>query len=116
MSTFKKLIALVLPVLVILILVLVRLSNQNLFKAEAVIAVEDSKGIKNVLSFSDLKKPGLGFLIVDLTGEDSFCLREYENTIHIPFASLLEKTNREMLKNSGEKSVDFGGNVSRFAL
>lgn len=82
---------------VLVVLVIVRTTNKNLFKNDASGAVQ--AGQKNLVSVSQLKNRAGSFLVVSIDPEPVSHPFAAENTIHIPFEKLLEKDNRKKLQN-----------------
>jgi hypothetical protein len=87
---------------VILIFVLVRNSEQNLFKQDPQLAIEKSENNGNLISLAELQNRETHFLLVDLNEENSSDLLKLKNPIHLPFSNLLEKENRIKLKDADE--------------
>ena len=78
---------------VLLILVLIRTFNQNLFKRQAADAIVAAKN--NMLTVNQLQSiPGDHF-IVELEEEN----KRFKESFSVPFSQLLDKQNREKLEN-----------------
>lgn len=99
---------------VILVFVLVRNSDQNLFKQDAQLAIEKAENNNNTISMAELQNRETSFLFVDLNEDDSFDLSEFKNSMRIPFSDLLEKTNRKKIEDASE-IILFSNDVSESA-
>jgi len=96
----KNIIVVFLIILGILILVLVRNSSQDLFKAEVKEAIDGTLKNGNIISPDQLKNSSKSWIIVNLSSEDLPENLHFENSIHLPFENLLDQTNRKILKES----------------
>lgn len=96
----------------VLILVIARNANQNLFKQDAQKAVEAAKENNNLILLAELKSSSTKYLIVDLNDTDKYNSSQFQNSINIPFESLLDKGNRKKLKELNGKIVLFSDDIS----
>ena len=84
----------IIAVLVVLTaLVLVQAFNQNLFKRDVSDAIAAAKN--NTISFAELNSLEVEYFIVELDENTG----KFEQSISIPYADILEKTNRLKLEN-----------------
>ncbi len=100
---------------IILILVLVRNSNQNLFKQDVQTAIEATQDNKNLISPDQLKKSGKPFLVINLGSEDMPDFLHFENSIHLPLENLLDQTNRKILEEANGDIIIYSTDVSTAA-
>lgn len=100
---------------IILVLVVLRISNQNLFKKDANIAIEASKNGANLILQEDLKNNSAEYLLVDLSNANNSGTPPVENEVKIPFENLLDKNNQKILKETDLKIVLFSKDISESA-
>ncbi|HZL11453.1 MAG TPA: hypothetical protein VFC65_15815 [Prolixibacteraceae bacterium] len=98
MKQLKSLAVVLLIILVLLALVLVRNSDQNLFKQDVNTAIEAVQSGSNKLSPDQFKNSGSPGLVVNLGNENMPDSLLIGKTISIPFENLLDLTNRKILK------------------
>ncbi len=80
------------PIVVLLVLVMLRSFNQNLFKRSAGDAIVPPK--INTISEDELQSVTDDYIIVELDEEAG----KYKNSISVPYNRLLEKSNRRQLE------------------
>jgi hypothetical protein len=98
MNQLKSLSIVVLVLGILLILVLVRNCDQNLFKKEVKTAVEAAQSNSITLSPDQLRKRTNPWIVVILGSEDLPDSLHLENSIHLPFKNLLDQPNRKILE------------------
>lgn len=104
MNQLKSL-KIVIPVLVVLlILVLVRNSNQSVFKGDVKTAIEAAQNNSNLLSPDQVQELKSRWMVVNLGNSELPDSLHLENSIRLPFVNLLDKANRKILE-------DFEGNL-----
>ena len=103
MTRLKSLGFVILIITIILILVIARTSNKNLFKQDAQFAIDVATKSINSISVADLKKLSPQYVVVDLNTSDNYNPSQFQGSINIPFKTLLNKENRKILdKAKGE--------------
>lgn len=92
--------------LVLLVLILVRTFNPNLFKRnvnEALIVANE-----NTVSVQELNELNEEYFIVEFDGEN----QRFPNSLVIPFDQLLQKENKEKLELLEGKILLYSGNIA----
>ncbi|MDP2338614.1 MAG: rhodanese-like domain-containing protein [Bacteroidota bacterium] len=97
MNQIKSLTIVVLILVALLILVIVRSSDKNLFKKEVRTAIEATQNNSNTISLDQLKKQTRSWIVVNLGSEDLPDFLHSENSIHLPVENILDQTNRKIL-------------------
>jgi hypothetical protein len=99
MNLLKNL-KIVIPVLVVLlILVLVRNSNQSVFKGDVKTAIEAAQNNSNLLSPNQVHELKSRWMVVNLENSELPDSLQLENSIRLPFENLLDKANRKILED-----------------
>ena len=112
MNQIKNLKIVFLVILVLVVFVIIRNSDQNLFKRDVKTAVEALKSNSNLISWNHLQMFSSPYLIIDLgsgTRPDSL---QFQQTIQIPFEKLLDKANRNILDEASGDLVLFSDNIA----
>lgn len=112
MTKLKSLGFVFLIITIILILVIARTSNKNLFKQEAQFAIDVATKSINSISSPELKKLSPQYLVVDLNTADNYNSSQFQNSINIPFETLLNKGNRKMLDKAKGEIVLYSKDIS----
>ena len=112
MTRLKSLGFIFLFISLILILVITRTSNKNLFKQEARFAIDMATKSINSISVAELKKLSPQYLLVDLNTADNYNSARFQNSINIPFETLLNKENRKILDKTKGEIVLFSADIS----
>lgn len=115
MTILKSLGSVILIITVILILVIARTSNKNLFKQEAQFAIDVATKSINSISVANLKKLSPQYVVVDLNSSLNYNTSQFQNSINIPFKNLLNKGNRKILDGTKGEIVLFSEDVSTAA-
>ncbi len=112
MKKLKNLRLIIIVLAVILVLVIIRTSNKNLFKQDPEFAINVATKSINAVSAADLKKLSAQYILVDLDNPDNYNSSQFEHSVNIPFEQLLEKTNRKVLDETKGEIVLFSEDVS----
>ena len=112
MTRLKSLGFVILIITIILILIIARTSNKNLFKQDAQFAIDVATKSINSISVADLKKLSPQYVVVDLNAADNYNSTQFQNSINIPFENLLNKGNRKFLDKAKGEIVLFSKDVS----
>jgi rhodanese-related sulfurtransferase len=83
-------------ILGLMVLVVLRAANRNLFKRDANVAVEAAKSNRVLQSEYEANKNR--YFIIDFRSEEIFRANPYQNSVHIPFQNLLDEENLESIK------------------
>lgn len=94
---------------VILVFVIARSTNKDLFKKDADSAVQAISKGENILLVSELTEH---YLVVDLNDVEEYNANQFQHVINIPFQALLEKSNRKTLEETKEKIVLYSYDIS----
>jgi hypothetical protein len=112
MEQLKNLKFVILFIVVILILVIVRNSDQNLFKQDVKSAIEATKNNSNVLSPDQLHQLKEPWMVVNIGNSELPDSIYVEHSIKIPFENLLDQTNRKILKEVDGKLILYSADVA----
>ena len=85
---------------VILILVVSRASDQQVFKEKAAVAINDANDNRNVVTSDQLKKNVSPFVVIYLDGKVQQETFPGELSVSIPFEKLLDHENRNILNSA----------------
>lgn len=98
--------------MIILVLIILRTSNKNLFKQDPQYAI--NVATKSIISITkpDLKKLSPQYIVVNLNDAINYNPDQFQQSINIPFENLLDKVNRKILDNAKGEIVLFSENVS----
>ena len=97
MDKLKNLKFILLALAILLILVIVRNSDRNIFRSDVKTAIEVLQNNSNLLSPDQLHQLKSPRLVVNLGDSDLPDSLHIENSIRIPFANLLDDANRKKL-------------------
>lgn len=111
MNRLKSLGFIIVILATILVLVVVRLTNNDLFKKDASVAIEASKDGRNLITEAELIKLN-EYLVVDLNAEETAKTRNIQKTIHIPLENLLDQANQKMFRATNSKIVLYSDTIS----
>lgn len=112
MSLLKNLKLVIAVFTVLLILVLIRHSNQNVFRERVETAVEITKNQSNLITPDQLLNQTTPYLLIDLGNKPGSGSFQYPHAIQIPFEKLLDYTNRKVLKEARGKVILFSEDIS----
>ncbi len=103
MNQIRNLKIVILILGVLLVLVIVRNSDQKVFKEKAKTAVEAARNNSNLITLNQLKKLTAPYLIIDIGSEKRPDSLQFQHAVKITFSQLLDKANRKVLNEaSGE--------------
>jgi hypothetical protein len=112
MNQIKNLKIVIFVIVVLLILVIVRNCDQNLFKEDVKTAVEAIDERSNLITLDRLQKISEPYLVIDLGSEarpDSF---QFQHSMQIPFENLLDKANRTIFDEAEGDLVLFSSDIA----
>ena len=112
MNKIKSLGLIIGLLLIVLILVIARTSNQNLFKQDAQNAIESATKSGNSISLVELKNLSEEYLVINLNNLDNSNSTQFQNSKNIPFENLLEKENRKILNEAKGKIILYSTDIS----
>jgi hypothetical protein len=112
MEQLKNLKFVILFIVVILILVIVRNSDRNLFKQDVKSAIEATQNNSNVLSPDQLHQLKGPWMVVNIGNSDLPDSIHAEHSMKIPFEILLDQTNRKILEGVDGKLILYSADVS----
>lgn len=103
MNRIKSLKIIIFVIGILLILVIIRISDQNVFKEKARTAVDAARNNNNLITVNQLKKLTAPYLIIDIGSEPRPDSLQFQHAVKITFSQLLDKANRKVLNEaSGE--------------
>lgn len=103
MNKIKNLGFIISILIIILVLIVIRTSNKNLFKQDPQYAIDTATKSINTISKADLKKLSPQYIVVNLDKAEIYNPAQFEQSINIPFERILEENNRKILdKAKGE--------------
>ena len=97
MNKLKNLKFILLALAILMILVIVRNSDRNIFRNEVETAILAIQNNSNTLSPDQLHQMKSQWLVVNIGNSDLPDSLRIENSIRIPFANLLDEVNRKIL-------------------
>jgi len=112
MSQIKSLRIVILIVGVLLVLVFIRNSDQNVFKEKAKTAIEAAWNKSNLLTFDQLKKFTTPYLIIDIGDGKRPDSLLFQRAVKITFSQLLDKANRKVLDEANGELILFADDVA----
>ncbi len=98
MKQLKSLKFVLLVIALLLVLVIARNSNRDLFKADVKTVLESARNKKNTISIDELNKRNNNWVLVNLGRKNIPDSIHSENSIQLPFENLLDQQNRKILK------------------
>jgi len=111
MNKIKNLAFVILILLIISILVIVRSTNQNLFKQDVETICTVANNDNNTITFSEIKNKQAKYIVVDLNAQELFTNR-FNSSINVPFNELLEKEMQKKLRETKDTLILFSENIS----
>ncbi|MEK7719499.1 MAG: hypothetical protein AAB347_07800 [Bacteroidota bacterium] len=112
MNRIKSLKIIILVIGILLILVIIRISDQNVFKEKAKTAVEAARNNSNLITVSQLKKLTTPYLIIDIGSEPRPDSLQFKHTVKITFSQLLDKANRKVLDDARGELIIYADDVA----
>ncbi|MCK9412051.1 MAG: hypothetical protein M0Q53_07100 [Prolixibacteraceae bacterium] len=111
MKQIKSLRIIILVVGVLLILVIIRNSDQNVFQEKAKTALEATRNDANIVSFDQVKALTAPYLILDLGSAPRPDSLLFQHALKITFSQLLEKANRKILNEAKGELILYADDV-----
>jgi len=112
MDKLKNLRLVILIVGILLILVIVRNSDSNIFRKDIKTAVEAAQNNSNLLSIEQVRQLKSKWLVVNIGNDNMPDSLRFEHTISIPFENLLEEANRKILKEVDGDLILYSSDVA----
>jgi len=112
MNRIKSLKITILVVGVLLILVIIRISDQNVFKEKAKNAVEVARNNSNLITINQLKKLTTPYLIIDIGSETRPDSLQFQHAVKITFSQLLDKANRKVLDEASGELILYADDIA----
>jgi len=97
MNLLKKFKIILLVTVVLLILIIIRISDQNVFKEHVKTAVEVTQNNGNLITLIKFRELTTSYLLIELGSESKHDTLLFQHSIKIPFEKLLDETNRKIL-------------------
>jgi hypothetical protein len=104
MNLLKNLKIIILVIAVLLILIIIRYADRNVFRENPETAVALTRDNSNLISLSRLRESGTSYLLIELGSELRY---DSLHSIQMPFEKLLDKPNREILDQAKGKLILF---------
>lgn len=112
MDKLKNLKFILLALAILLILVIVRNSDRNIFRSDANAAIDATQNNSNLRSPDQLHQMKSQWLVVNIGNSDLPDSLHIENSIRIPFANLLDEVNRKILNEVKGDLVLYSADVA----
>jgi type II secretory pathway pseudopilin PulG len=112
MNQLKNLKVILLVIGILLVLVVIRVSNQNLFKKDVKTAIEATRNNNNMISFDQLRQQKNPWMVVNIGDSDIPDSIQFEHSMKIPFENLLDETNRDILKGVDGDLILYSADVA----
>jgi len=100
MNRIKSLKITILVVGILLVLVIIRNFDHNVFKEKAKTAVEAARNNNNLITVNQLKRLTEPYLIIDIGSEPGPDSLQFQHAVKIAFSQLLDKANRKILNEA----------------
>jgi len=112
MQQLKNLKFVILVMVVLLILVVIRISDQGLFKKDVKTAIEATRNNSNLLSPAELRQLKEPWMVVNIGTSDIPDSLQVEHSIKISFENLLDQTDRKILEGVNGSLILYSANVA----
>jgi len=112
MNQLKNLKVVILVIGILLVLVVVRVSDQNLFKKDAKTAIEATRNNSNVISFNQLRQQKNPWMVVNIGNSDIPDSMKIEHSMKIPFENMLDQANRKILEKVDGNLILYSADVA----
>lgn len=112
MHQLKNLKFVILGIGILLILVIIRISDQNLFKKDVKTAIEATQNNSNTLSPDQLHQLKGPWMVVNIGNTDLPDSIHAEHSMKIPFENLLDQTNRKILEGVDGDLILYSADVA----
>ena len=112
MSLLKKLTGILLILMGLLVLVVSRNSDPNVFREPVRKALEATQGKGNLITPDQLKLLSGSFLVIDLrsvAGRDSI---QFQHRMQIPFEKILDRANRNVLNQTKGNLILYSDDIA----
>ena len=100
MKLLKDFKVVVFVLVILLTLVVGRVSDQQVFKEKAVVAIDQANENRNLVTSDQLKKNVSPFVVIDLDGKSQQGTFPGQSSVPIPFEKLLDQENRITLNTA----------------
>lgn len=115
MNQLKNLKFIILIIGILLVLVVLRVSDQNLFKKDVKTAIEAARNNSNMISADQLRQQKNPWMVVNIGNSDIPDSIQVEHSMKIPFENLLDQTNRKILKGVDGDLILYSADVATAA-
>jgi len=115
MEQLKSLGYIFLFLVIIMVLVIVRSINPNLFKQDPGKAIEATQNNSNSITWAQLKALNDHYLLINLGSGGKFDSVKVKNSMNISIENLLDKINRTILNESKDEIILYSGDESTTA-
>ena len=112
MNQLKNLKFVILIIGVLLTLVIVRISDRNLFKQDVKTAIKALQNNQNMISTDQLRQQKNPWIVLNIGDSDMPDSIQVEHSMKIPFESLLDQTNRKILEEVDGDLVLYSADVA----
>ncbi|MCX6219473.1 MAG: hypothetical protein NTZ69_00605 [Bacteroidia bacterium] len=112
MNRIKSLKITILVIGILLILVIIRNLDRNVFKEKAKTAVDAVRNNSNVITVNQLKKLTAPYLIIDIGSESRPDSLQFQHAVKIAFSQLLDKANRKILNDAKGELILYADDVA----
>lgn len=112
MNRIKSLKIIILVIGILLILVIIRISDQNVFKEKAKTAVDAARNNSNLITVNQLKKLTTPYLIIDIGSEKRPDSLQFQPAAKIAFSQLLDKANRKVLDEASGELILYADDIA----
>ena len=112
MNQIRNLKIIILIIGILLVLVIIRISDQSVFKEKAKTAVEAARNNNNIITINQLKKLTSPYLIIDIGSEKRADSLQFQPAVKIAFSQLLDKANRKIVDEARGELILYADNVA----
>jgi hypothetical protein len=112
MNRIKSLKIIILVIGILLVLVIIRNSDRNVFKEKAKTAVEAARNNNNLITINQLKKLAAPYLIIDIGREKRPDSLQFQHAVKIAFSQLLDKANRKVLDEASGELILYADDIA----
>ena len=112
MNRIKSLKIIILVIGILLVLVIIRNSDRNVFKEKAETAVEATRNNSNLITVNQLKKLATPYLIIDIGSEPRPDSLQFKHAVKITFSQLLDKANRKVLDEASGELILYADDIA----
>lgn len=112
MSLLKKLTGILLILMGLLVLVVRRNSDPNVFREPVRKALETTQGNGNLITRDQLKLLSGSYLVIDLRSATSHDTIQFQHRMQIPFEKILDRANRNVLDQTKGNLILYSDDVA----